>query len=326
MEPTPNNASQLSPESWPNYVAYDLGRTVRQIADGASATVKALDAASSLLRSLERRWLKRRGVPKDPRVELKLDPRARAKGARAASTIALALDDEGRPVSWRSSIETIEDLGRDTLSVLGSVPDDSNAAFVAIASRSVEGWDELRTLADASGVTAALHDAKRALLRHDDDPVLARIADRLESLGDEGRKAMGRRFIERLGSQPAVLALSSSTVFRPIQIRPAELDGLALATAQSARAALEELGLSDAEIAHVSSVATEVVAPLAELAELYMRPRTPMAHVKRYFRLQRIGFAALRIASRPSFEVETLRPPARGLGSSHTTGSKQLGK
>jgi hypothetical protein len=166
-------------------------------------------------------------------------------------------------------------------------------------------------LADASGLSAALREARLAALRHDHDPVLARLADRLESLGVEERKELGQRLLERLASQPALRQLASSTGFRPVELRPAELDQLALAAASSARTTLHELGLSDADIAHVSSVAAEVVAPLAELTELYLRPRSAMDRVKRYFRLQRVGFTALRIASRPAFQMDSWPAPAQ---------------
>lgn len=310
-------------ESWPHYVAYDLGRVIRQIADGAGAAAHALDSASTLLRTVGQRLSPRRRAPKDPRVQVTVDPRARARGEHLPASIAIALGEDGQPqVAWRSSVETFEELGRDALSVLGTIQEGADTPFFAIVNRSQEGWAELRMLADASGLTAALQKARLAALRHDHDPVLARLADRLESLGEPERREMGQRLLERLTSQPALRQLASSSGFRPVELRPAELERLGLAAASSARTTLHELGLTDADIAHVSSVAAEVVAPLVELTELYLAPRTPMDRVKRYFRLQRVGFTALRIASRPSFHVDSW--PAPALNGARRPGRKHL--
>lgn len=304
----PNIPSSVSSPTWSQYVGYDLGRAARHISDGAEVVADALGAASGLIRTLEARWRRKRAPSPDPRVEVIVDPRARARGRYVPAKLALSIQQQPR-IEWRSTIDSLEDLSRGALAVLQSAQAETSNPFLAVATDPDVGWNHLQELAEVSGLAGALRDARRVALRHDRDPVLSKLADALEALAPEQRRELGYRFLERLAPEPVVRQLLLTTGFQPVELRANDLEQLALAVASNVRASLEELGLSSAEIQHVSTIAMDVAAPLVKLSEFYLAPRTRGAKLKRYFRLHRIGLTALKIASRPSFGVEALRIP-----------------
>jgi hypothetical protein len=234
-----------------------------------------------------------------------VDPRARARGRYVPATIAVAIDREQR-IEWRSTIDGLEDLSRGALGVVQSLQVGNAHPLLALAGDQGMTWEHVQELAEVSGLAGALREVRRAALRHDRDAVLAKLADRLEALAPEQRRALGSRFLERLAPHPVVQEVLLTTGFQPVELRPGDLDQLAQEVASSARDTLSELGLSPAEVTHLAEVAQDVAAPLVQLTEFYLNPTTRIAKVKRYFRLQRVGFTVLKIASRPSFGAARL--------------------
>ncbi|MDH5674068.1 MAG: hypothetical protein OEZ06_18065 [Myxococcales bacterium] len=298
---------------WARALAYDLGRSVRLVGDGSE--MMAAGGAALLWRA--RRGLsglRRRGRPGD-RGEV-FDPRAQLQGQYLAQALA---EPRGRAqlvlVSQTSPYRGPRELHRgrelelrmtglfDAVGTGGRV--ELEALYMPMAQALPLEARDLKALADISGFSKALEQVIELALRHDRDPSLHALADRLEALPFAERRAWAARLLERIAGDRRVMPLIELADLRQadatlggIELGSVEILALMEAITEGMATALLELGLSHQEIAAIAEVIQITFSPLDELARFYLQPRGLGERVRRGWRLQRMLWVAIRAAGR----------------------------
>ena len=151
-------------------------------------------------------------------------------------------------------------------------------------------------LANASGLTRALAAARSVLLSRGHHRAFENLNRCLAGATTAQRQATLNRFMARMERDPLVRQLVNAGPNANLTVEDADrVIGLARA---SATTALLELGLQSSEVAELVAALTEAQKPLADLVQLYTNPDGLLQILQRAWRVQRVGFTALRIAAR----------------------------
>lgn len=263
---------------WSASLAYDLGQSVRYVADGVASL-------SSVFHS--------RGAPRPTRRERTVVYSTAPAGAQVIQLHPRTVVHECDPRS-REALEALHHSMRTTF--------ESMRAHGAAPMAGVGGeltWHDLEALAEMSGLSTAIRDTAEIALDYDFNPVLAKLAANLERLGAAERRALAEQFLGRIEEDPFVLATMTSQGGRPPVLRSDEAERLVAVVTQHGRAALHQLSMTDADIRTLGKIGHDVSGPLVHWANVYLDPRTMSDQLRRYWRLQRIGFKGLQIMSRP---------------------------
>lgn len=265
--------------SWPFQLAYDLGRGARYLTHSFSAMGVRLGF---------------RGPERSTKAG------ANGQGAERAGK---------RRVRWRMR-------RRNTVRSFGAEPDvvdqlaDSTELLLRrrgpggalnVAPQLNLAWEDIEEIADVSGLTDALGDMAAIARRHEHSPVLAKLVQSLESLDDSARDELGRRFFERIEREPVFRRFAQAGGYAPALVSQLEMEQMARVVSVSGWQVLRDLELSAVEIMELGGVLQDVSQPLVDLSELYLAPKTLKDRFRRYWRIQRVGFKALKIMSRSAY-------------------------
>jgi hypothetical protein len=261
-------------------IAYDLGRTSRQVEYGLERVVLGVGRIGADIRRFGRR------KPRGHEVH----------GGRARSPAHTTLVIANRPAA------AVDDFIHSMQALLDSMGRTPHPVFRSSAYDL--RWEDIIALAKISGLAQALDHVEEVARRRSDSAALNRLVAKLRELGPAQSQAFAQRFAERIECDAHVQALISRSRGAAIVLRSADAMQLQEVIAASATQSLRDLGLCEEEIDELRTIAAELAQPLAELGQLYLNPRTLRAKVTRYWRLQRIGIKAVQMMSR--------RPSERG--------------
>ena len=129
--------------------------------------------------------------------------------------------------------------------------------------------------------------------------VIEKLATKLSELNGVERQTLSVALLQRIEADPRFRDLGAFRTNGTVKPDPADLDKLGRMVSSHLRITLRDLDLTETEMDQLRVVVIDVSQPLVELVELYLKPRTFLQKMKRYWRMQRMGVKAIQIMSRP---------------------------
>ncbi|MFH1505028.1 MAG: hypothetical protein ABIH08_06565 [Candidatus Omnitrophota bacterium] len=159
---------------------------------------------------------------------------------------------------------------------------------------------EIRAIADVSGLTSALLEMKNKALGYSGDPALTQFVANLEQLTPVQQESLANRFLERLKDNVYFKEMFQSTYLTPVSMAPEVYketeDALIMCLYQS----LKDSAIPVPEFQYLQELTDDISKPLHNLMQLYFDPQTIFQKLKRLWNIQRIGFKALKLIHKTS--------------------------
>lgn len=265
-----------NPNSLSASLAYDMGQTVRSVANGVATVSSALGS------------LRPRGRTPDSATVVYSSAPGGAEVIQLHATQVIATRDP-------RSQQALDDL----LTTMRATFESMRTHGATPLGGGDLTWQDLEALAEMSGLSRAVRQTVETALEYDFNPVLAKLARNLEQLTPAERSTIAEDFIRGIEQDPFVLATMTPAGGRPPVLQQSDAERLVAVITDHGREGLHELGMTDTDIEILGKIGHDVSEPLVKWANGYIDPRTMSEQFKRYWRLQRIGFKALQIMSRP---------------------------
>lgn len=146
---------------------------------------------------------------------------------------------------------------------------------------------ELRGIADVSGLTDAIREMNEINLRHASHPVVQRWLLKLMALSPAEQEMLSRKFIDRLSVNPSFSQVMGTF---PAGSKMTEEDARKMSDAfiECSFQALEDMGFPPEEQKLLRDISDEVMQPLNDLIQFYLKPKTFSQKMKRLWRIQRV--------------------------------------
>ena len=154
--------------------------------------------------------------------------------------------------------------------------------------------NEIKAIADISGLTSAIQEMNEISLKHSRHPVISHLISRIEQLSANNQEMLSRKFIYHLQANPY---FSNSLHSMPMQSKMTEEDcqNISDAFIESIFYTLEDVGITPREKKFLQKFSTDMARPLNDLVQLYLAPKKFSQKVKRLWRMQRIFIKLIKL-------------------------------
>ena len=164
---------------------------------------------------------------------------------------------------------------------------------------------DMKKIADISGLTSALLEMKERALRHSDDPVFTQLISSVEHLDPLQQEELARKFIARFNANAYLNErMKSMYLFKEADIlTPKDSDKIKNALMVCIYQTFKDLGFEH-DFQYIQNLSDDISEPLNDLIQFYLDPQTLSQKLSRLWKIQRIGFKTLMIINKTNEIVD----------------------
>ena len=153
---------------------------------------------------------------------------------------------------------------------------------------------EIQAIVAISGLKAAVQEMNEINQRHSGHPVVQRLLARTQALTSEDQETLSKKFLERLSALPA-FDPTGRMFPAPSQMTEEEARKMADAFVGCFFQLLGDMGVSREDQELLRGISDEVMRPINDLMQLYLKPKTFSQKMKRVWRMQRIFLKVIKL-------------------------------